>query len=164
MANTKRGTSSSSSFRRGEHESAGETDLAHARLDGAARSRGGGASRQAAEVFQALSDPAGVAGGPAGPRALPRVLPVRRGSSRSVVEVEMLSAVSEVLQRLGFTDFTIQLNHRELLTALLNGAGINARFTRPRSWRSTSWTRSAATAFATTWSRVVFPLKARRRR
>jgi histidyl-tRNA synthetase len=48
------------------------------------------------------------------------------GSTSPVVEVEMLSAVSEVLQRLGFTDFTIQLNHRELLTALLNGAGVNA--------------------------------------
>ena len=48
------------------------------------------------------------------------------GSSAPAVEVEMLSAVSEVLQRLGFTDFTIQLNHRELLTALLVGAGVSA--------------------------------------
>jgi histidyl-tRNA synthetase len=47
------------------------------------------------------------------------------GSTSPMVEVEMLSAVSEVLQRLGFTDFTIQLNHRELLTAVLNGAGID---------------------------------------
>jgi histidyl-tRNA synthetase len=47
------------------------------------------------------------------------------GSRSPVVEVEMLSAVSEVLQTLGFNDFTIQLNHRELLTALLNGAGID---------------------------------------
>src|SRR5881392_1055877 len=47
------------------------------------------------------------------------------GSTSPMVEVEMLSAVSEVLQRLGFTDFTIQLNHRELLTAILNGAGID---------------------------------------
>jgi histidyl-tRNA synthetase len=47
------------------------------------------------------------------------------GSRSPVVEVEMLAAVSEVLQKLGFTDFTIQLNHRELLTALLNGAGID---------------------------------------
>ena len=46
------------------------------------------------------------------------------GSTSPVVEAEMLSAVSEVLGRLGFTDFTIQLNHRALLTALLNGAGI----------------------------------------
>ena len=48
------------------------------------------------------------------------------GSRSPVVEVEMLSAVSEVLQKLGFNDFTIQMNHRELLTALLNGAGIDA--------------------------------------
>src|SRR5215207_5533045 len=46
------------------------------------------------------------------------------GSTSPVVEAEMLSAVSDVLQRLGFADFTIQLNHRALLTALLNGAGI----------------------------------------
>ena len=46
------------------------------------------------------------------------------GSSSPLVETEMLSAVSEVLQRLGFADFTIQLNHRVLLTALLDGAGI----------------------------------------
>src|SRR5215207_2416729 len=48
------------------------------------------------------------------------------GSTSPVVEVEMLAAVSDVLQRLGFDDFVIQLNHRELLTALLTGAGIDA--------------------------------------
>jgi histidyl-tRNA synthetase len=32
--------------------------------------------------------------------------------------------VSEVLQTLGFADFVVQLNHRELLTALLEGAGV----------------------------------------
>ena len=48
------------------------------------------------------------------------------GSTSPVVEAEMLAAVSQVLQRLGFTDFTIQLNHRALLTALLNAAGIDA--------------------------------------
>ncbi len=46
------------------------------------------------------------------------------GSTSPVVEAEMLGAVAEVLQKLGFADFTIQLNHRALLTALLNGAGI----------------------------------------
>ncbi len=46
------------------------------------------------------------------------------GSTSPVVEVEMLAAVSEVLQSLGFTDFDIQLNHRELLTAMLNAAGV----------------------------------------
>src|SRR5690606_33884934 len=46
------------------------------------------------------------------------------GSTSPVVEAEMLAAVSQVLQQLGFADFTIQLNHRALLTALLNAAGI----------------------------------------
>jgi histidyl-tRNA synthetase len=46
------------------------------------------------------------------------------GSTSPLVEAEMLSSVSEVLLRLGFSDFTIQLNHRELLTAILNGAGV----------------------------------------
>ncbi|HVL69609.1 MAG TPA: histidine--tRNA ligase [Vicinamibacterales bacterium] len=47
------------------------------------------------------------------------------GSTSAVVEAEMLGAVAEVLTRLGFTDFVIQLNHRALLTALLNAAGID---------------------------------------
>jgi histidyl-tRNA synthetase len=47
------------------------------------------------------------------------------GSRSPVVETEMLSAVSDVLTRLGFDDFTIQLNHRQLLTATLNRAGID---------------------------------------
>jgi histidyl-tRNA synthetase len=46
------------------------------------------------------------------------------GSRSPLVETEMLAAISEVLQRLGFSDFTIQLNHRKLLTAVLNRAGI----------------------------------------
>ena len=47
------------------------------------------------------------------------------GSRSPLVEVEMISAVSEVLQRLGFRDFTVQLNHRELLTHTLDTAGID---------------------------------------
>ena len=47
------------------------------------------------------------------------------GSQSPVVEAEMLAAVSEVLQTLGFRDFVIQLNHRGLLTALLNAAGFH---------------------------------------
>ncbi|HTH00501.1 MAG TPA: histidine--tRNA ligase [Vicinamibacterales bacterium] len=46
------------------------------------------------------------------------------GSRSPVVETEMLAAVGDVLSRLGFDDFTIQLNHRQLLTATLNRAGI----------------------------------------
>jgi histidyl-tRNA synthetase len=48
------------------------------------------------------------------------------GSTAPVVEVEMIAAVSEVLQALGFRDFTVQLNHRQLLTAMLDAAGIDA--------------------------------------
>jgi histidyl-tRNA synthetase len=46
------------------------------------------------------------------------------GSASPVVEVEMIAAVSEVLQALGFTDFVVQLNHRQLLTAMLDAAGV----------------------------------------
>ena len=46
------------------------------------------------------------------------------GSTSPVVEAEMIAAVSEVLQTLGFTDFVVQLNHRELLTAMLDAAGV----------------------------------------
>jgi histidyl-tRNA synthetase len=48
------------------------------------------------------------------------------GSTSPVVEVEMIAAVSEVLQTLGFSDFTVQLNHRALLTAMLDAAGVDA--------------------------------------
>lgn len=48
------------------------------------------------------------------------------GSASPVVEAEMLAAVSEVLLKLGFAEFTIQLNHRVLLSALLGAAGIDA--------------------------------------
>src|SRR5215471_5694629 len=41
------------------------------------------------------------------------------GSTSPVVEAELLSAVAEVLRRLGFQDFVIRLNHRRALTALL---------------------------------------------
>jgi len=41
------------------------------------------------------------------------------GSTSPLVEVEQLSAVSEVLTELGFKDFVIRLNHRQILTAIL---------------------------------------------
>src|SRR4029453_15685517 len=34
------------------------------------------------------------------------------GTTSNLVEVELLAAVSDVLERLGFADFTIRLNHR----------------------------------------------------
>ncbi len=46
------------------------------------------------------------------------------GSKSMVVEAELISAVSEVLMRLGFEDFEIRLNHRELLREILNKAGV----------------------------------------
>jgi histidyl-tRNA synthetase len=46
------------------------------------------------------------------------------GSTSPIVEVELLSAVSEVLLQLGFDDFVIRLNHRRALTALLECAGV----------------------------------------
>ncbi len=46
------------------------------------------------------------------------------GTTSNLVEVELLAAVSEVLERLGFEDFDIRINHRELLTGLLNAADV----------------------------------------
>lgn len=41
------------------------------------------------------------------------------GSTSPVVEADILSAVCEVLTRLGFQDFVVRLNHRQLLAAML---------------------------------------------
>jgi histidyl-tRNA synthetase len=46
------------------------------------------------------------------------------GSTSPVIEVEMLAAVSDVLATLGFSDFDIRLNHRQVLSALLTNAGV----------------------------------------
>jgi histidyl-tRNA synthetase len=46
------------------------------------------------------------------------------GSTSLIVEAEMCAAASDVLTTLGFHDFTIRLNHRGLLAALLRRAGI----------------------------------------
>ncbi len=46
------------------------------------------------------------------------------GSTSPVVEVELCSAVSDVLARLGFSDFVIRLNHRQVLAGLLEAAGV----------------------------------------
>src|SRR5262249_12138348 len=48
------------------------------------------------------------------------------GSTSPTVEAEILSAVSDILVRLGFDDFTIRLNHRQVLSSLLNVAGVPA--------------------------------------
>ena len=46
------------------------------------------------------------------------------GSGSMVVEAEILAAVSGILKRLGFDDFTIRLNHRQVLTDILDTAGV----------------------------------------
>ena len=58
------------------------------------------------------------------------------GSTSPVVEAEMIAAVSDVLQTLGFTDFEIQLNHRQLLACDAGDAsGIESRATRDGAGR-----------------------------
>ena len=46
------------------------------------------------------------------------------GSTSPVVEAELCAAVSDALTELGFGDFKIRLNHRPLLTSILNLAGV----------------------------------------
>ncbi len=46
------------------------------------------------------------------------------GSTSPVIEAEVCAAVSDALSELGFTDFTIRINHRQVLTSILNAAGI----------------------------------------
>src|SRR5690349_15403316 len=48
------------------------------------------------------------------------------GSTSPVVEAELCAAVAEALTTLGFTDFVIRINHRQLLTSLLSAAGVDA--------------------------------------
>jgi histidyl-tRNA synthetase len=48
------------------------------------------------------------------------------GTKSVIVETELCSAVSEVLTRLGFKDFVIRMNHRQVLSAMLNAAGVPA--------------------------------------
>lgn len=46
------------------------------------------------------------------------------GSRSMVVEAEICAAASEVLTKLGFTDFCVRLNHRAALTGILAVAGV----------------------------------------
>lgn len=46
------------------------------------------------------------------------------GSTSPIVEVELCSAVSDVLHALGFSDFTIVVNHRSVLAGWLSSCGI----------------------------------------
>jgi histidyl-tRNA synthetase len=46
------------------------------------------------------------------------------GSTSPMVEAELCAAMSDALIELGFDDFKIRINHRQLLTALLEGVGL----------------------------------------
>lgn len=46
------------------------------------------------------------------------------GSRSMVVEAELIAAATEALEKLGFNDFVVRLNHREALTGLLGCAGV----------------------------------------
>jgi histidyl-tRNA synthetase len=46
------------------------------------------------------------------------------GSTSLMVEAEMCAAASDVLERLGFGEFSIRLNHRRLLTQMLGLSGL----------------------------------------
>jgi histidyl-tRNA synthetase len=46
------------------------------------------------------------------------------GSRSMVVEAELCAAAADVLRGLGFEDFVFRLNHRQVLTGLLNAAGV----------------------------------------
>jgi histidyl-tRNA synthetase len=48
------------------------------------------------------------------------------GSTSPIVEAEILIAVTEILEKLGFGEFSIRLNHRQVLRALLDGFGVPA--------------------------------------
>jgi histidyl-tRNA synthetase len=47
------------------------------------------------------------------------------GSDSMVVEAELISAVNEILKRLGFNDFVIRINHREILRGMLDAVRIH---------------------------------------
>ncbi|MEP7075463.1 MAG: histidine--tRNA ligase [Acidobacteriota bacterium] len=50
------------------------------------------------------------------------------GSSSMAVEAELISAVSEILTRLKFKEFIVTLNHRKILTGILETSGIEKSF------------------------------------
>src|SRR5436190_613062 len=46
------------------------------------------------------------------------------GSRSMIIEAELIAAASDALTALGFNDFTIRLNHRQVLTGILDQAGV----------------------------------------
>lgn len=63
------------------------------------------------------------------------------GSTSMVVEGELMSAVSDILKRLGFDDFTIRINHRQVLTDILTQPVFRKTFIPMLLSRSISWTK-----------------------
>ncbi|MEZ4452756.1 MAG: histidine--tRNA ligase [Nannocystaceae bacterium] len=49
------------------------------------------------------------------------------GTTSLAAEAEVCAAVAEVLQALGFDDFVIKVNHRELLRAMIRAAGVDEK-------------------------------------
>jgi histidyl-tRNA synthetase len=49
------------------------------------------------------------------------------GSHSMLVEAEICAAASDVLTKLGFDDFSIRLNHRQVLSGILDRAGVPAQ-------------------------------------
>ncbi|HEU4931411.1 MAG TPA: histidine--tRNA ligase [Pyrinomonadaceae bacterium] len=47
------------------------------------------------------------------------------GSQSMIVEAEICAAASDVLMKLGFSDFCVRLNHRKVLTGILGIAGVS---------------------------------------
>ncbi len=117
-------------LRRGEHESSGETDLALrydltvplARV--VADNRG-----QLPKFFKRYQiQPVWRADRPARGRfrEFYQCDVDSIGSRSMLVEAELCAAVADVLTALGFTDFTIRLNHRAVLQGILDAAGVPA--------------------------------------
>src|SRR5438132_9938084 len=53
------------------------------------------------------------------------------GSSSPVVEAELCAAMSDALTELGFNDFVIRINHRQMLTNVLDAIGIPSELHTP---------------------------------
>ncbi len=47
------------------------------------------------------------------------------GSKSMIVEAELISAVTAILERVGFQNFTVRINHREVLRGMLDAVGIS---------------------------------------
>jgi histidyl-tRNA synthetase len=117
-------------LRRGEHESSGETDLA-LRYDLTVPLARVVAEHRAKlpKVFKRYQiQPVWRADRPARGRfrEFYQCDVDAIGSTSPLVEVEVCAAVSDILRELGFQEFALRLNHRAVLTGLLNAAGVDA--------------------------------------